>query len=329
MRPGRSPRDLAAVVAGLGPGPFTGLRVGLVTAAVLSDTLGIPAYGVCSLDAIAAECADAAGSADSADGAELLVVTDARRREVYWARYSAGAALRRAGRRPAGRGAHRGGHGGCRRGRGPLRLRRTADPRCCTRRRAVWPRWRGGRIRSSAPGEVLAPLYLRRPDAVANPVVKAGDAVSVDAPAAFEVVPMTVAHIETLMPFEREMFGTEAWTANGYRTELADTRRRHYVAAVAPGAGLLGWAGVLVIGESAEILTVGVVADCPPPWHRPGTAAGAAGRGRSPARDRGLPRGARRQRRRPGAVHLRRFRRGGPPAGVLRRRPGRCGGDAP
>jgi tRNA threonylcarbamoyl adenosine modification protein YeaZ len=70
--------DLDAVVCGAGPGPFTGLRVGMVTAAALGDALGIPVYPVCSLDAIA--CQAGAGS-------PLLVVTDARRREVYWARY--------------------------------------------------------------------------------------------------------------------------------------------------------------------------------------------------------------------------------------------------
>src|SRR5689334_9888063 len=51
---GAKPRDLGAVVVGVGPGPFTGLRVGLVTAAAMSDALGIPAYGGCSLDAIGA-----------------------------------------------------------------------------------------------------------------------------------------------------------------------------------------------------------------------------------------------------------------------------------
>jgi ribosomal-protein-alanine N-acetyltransferase len=74
---------------------------------------------------------------------------------------------------------------------------------------------------------------------------------------------MTAAHIDELMPFEREMFGTEAWTPNGYRAELADTRHRHYVAAVEAGrpeaGGLLGWAGVMVVATTAEILTVGVV----------------------------------------------------------------------
>ncbi|MFZ2172727.1 MAG: tRNA (adenosine(37)-N6)-threonylcarbamoyltransferase complex dimerization subunit type 1 TsaB, partial [Rhodococcus sp. (in: high G+C Gram-positive bacteria)] len=73
--------DLDAVVVGEGPGPFTGLRVGMATAAAFADALGIPVHGVCGLDAIAAQVG---GDRD------LLVVTDARRREVYWARYSGG-----------------------------------------------------------------------------------------------------------------------------------------------------------------------------------------------------------------------------------------------
>jgi tRNA threonylcarbamoyl adenosine modification protein YeaZ len=73
---------LTAVVAGAGPGPYTGLRTGLVTARVLASALGIPAYGICTLDVIAADAAVAAGR-------PFLVATDARRGEVYWARYSA------------------------------------------------------------------------------------------------------------------------------------------------------------------------------------------------------------------------------------------------
>ncbi len=78
--------DLTAVAVGVGPGPYTGLRVGVVTARVLGAVLGLPVYGVCSLDVIAS--AASAASAVSA-GTEFLVATDARRREVYWARYDA------------------------------------------------------------------------------------------------------------------------------------------------------------------------------------------------------------------------------------------------
>lgn len=74
-----SAADLDAVVAGCGPGPFTGLRVGMASAAAFGHALGVPVYGVCSLDAI--------GGGTAGD---VLVVTDARRREVYWARYRDG-----------------------------------------------------------------------------------------------------------------------------------------------------------------------------------------------------------------------------------------------
>jgi tRNA threonylcarbamoyl adenosine modification protein YeaZ len=98
---GLTQRDLTGIVAGVGPGPYTGLRVGLVTARVLGAALGIPVYGVCSLDIIAADVA-AAGQAGASEGREagpgggFLVTTDARRRELYWARYD------RTGRRTAG-----------------------------------------------------------------------------------------------------------------------------------------------------------------------------------------------------------------------------------
>jgi ribosomal-protein-alanine N-acetyltransferase len=70
---------------------------------------------------------------------------------------------------------------------------------------------------------------------------------------------MTVKHVELLMPYEHEMFGAEAWTERGYRDEIADTANRHYVAVEDETGALLGWAGVLVIGTTAEVLTVGVV----------------------------------------------------------------------
>lgn len=159
--------DLAAVVAGVGPGPFTGLRVGLMTAAALADATGLPSYGVCSLDAIAA-------IAPASDQDELLVAGDARRKEVYWARYSHGrrladpavakpaeliAELRGElfGRTPAMAGAG---------------ARLYAEVLGLPLLDADFPTVAGlagcaaDRVRAGAPGEVLVPLYLRRPDAV-------------------------------------------------------------------------------------------------------------------------------------------------------------------
>jgi tRNA threonylcarbamoyl adenosine modification protein YeaZ len=77
--------DISAVAAGTGPGPYTGLRAGLVTARVLGSALGVPVYGVCTLDVIAAGVV----SAGTAVGQEFIVATDARRREVYWSSYDA------------------------------------------------------------------------------------------------------------------------------------------------------------------------------------------------------------------------------------------------
>ncbi|KEI45142.1 tRNA (adenosine(37)-N6)-threonylcarbamoyltransferase complex dimerization subunit type 1 TsaB [Saccharopolyspora rectivirgula] len=74
---GRELADADAVVVGCGPGPFTGLRVGMVTAAALGQAGDRPVHPVCSLDAIAAQ----------AEVTPVVVATDARRKEVYWAAY--------------------------------------------------------------------------------------------------------------------------------------------------------------------------------------------------------------------------------------------------
>ena len=75
-------QDLTAIAVGVGPGPFTGLRVGLVTARTLAFVLEIPVYCVCSLDVVALEAAQ-----DAPVGGKLTVATDARRKEVYLATY--------------------------------------------------------------------------------------------------------------------------------------------------------------------------------------------------------------------------------------------------
>jgi tRNA threonylcarbamoyl adenosine modification protein YeaZ len=78
---GASPGDVTDVVVGIGPGPFTGLRVGIVTGHTFAAALGIPVRGLCSLDALAHETWLGGHRGD------LLVATDARRKEVYAAHY--------------------------------------------------------------------------------------------------------------------------------------------------------------------------------------------------------------------------------------------------
>ena len=140
-------RELGALVVGLGPGPFTGLRVGVVTAAALGDARGLPVHGVCSLDAL--------GS-----GARS-VVTDARRKEVHWATYDAG-------------GARLTGPGVDRPEEAPVTDPVVGDVRFAERLgREVTAAevTTAGLLRAAAPlfGQPpapLEPLYLRRPDAV-------------------------------------------------------------------------------------------------------------------------------------------------------------------
>ncbi len=146
--------QLDAVVVGCGPGPFTGLRVGMATAAAFGHALGIPVRGVCSLDAIAVGTTG-----------DLLVVTDARRREVYWARYRDGVrvdgpAVNAAADVPAGADTVAG---------SPEHTALFDLPQLSS----VYPSAAGLALAVAdwaADPEPLIPLYLRRPDAKPQPV---------------------------------------------------------------------------------------------------------------------------------------------------------------
>lgn len=87
--PGVADHPLDAVIAATGPAPFTGLRAGLVTARALGRARGVPVHGVPSLDAVARAAFDEIARAGGGGGESILVVTDARRHEVYAARYRA------------------------------------------------------------------------------------------------------------------------------------------------------------------------------------------------------------------------------------------------
>ncbi len=163
---GAARADLTAVAVGVGPGPYTGLRVGVMTARVLGAVLGLPVHGVCSLDVIAAAIPKTPG------GREFIVATDARRKEVYWARYDAagsrleGPAVGRAASIPGAAGLPVAGTGGQLYPEAFGEVIPPAYPQartlCAIVAAGLGPLPPSG---ATVPLLAAAPLYLRRPDA--------------------------------------------------------------------------------------------------------------------------------------------------------------------
>jgi len=119
------------VVVGMGPGPFTGLRVGIAFAQSFALAREIPVRGVCSLDAIAA----------AIDEKDFIITVDARRKEVYWARYTEGVRV------------------------GDPAVNFPADVSGAAIHADLFPNMQA---LVKLPGNITEPIYLRRPDAVAT-----------------------------------------------------------------------------------------------------------------------------------------------------------------
>jgi tRNA threonylcarbamoyl adenosine modification protein YeaZ len=123
--------DVDEVVVGMGPGPFTGLRVGIAFAQSFALAREIPVRGVCSLDAIAMQIQEN----------DFIITIDARRKEVYWARYTNGVRVTD----PA--------------------VNFPADVTGAAIHADLFPEMVS---LVNLPGNITEPIYLRRPDAVAT-----------------------------------------------------------------------------------------------------------------------------------------------------------------
>jgi len=119
------------VVVGMGPGPFTGLRVGIAFAQSFALAREIPVRGVCSLDAIAAQI----------NKKDFIVTVYARRKEVYWARYTDGVRV------------------------GDPAVNFPTDVAGAPIHADLFPNMQA---LGNLPGNITEPIYLRRPDAVAT-----------------------------------------------------------------------------------------------------------------------------------------------------------------
>ena len=131
VQEGLAVSDVDQVVVGMGPGPFTGLRVGIAFAQSFALAREIPVRGICSLDAIATQIKED----------DFIITVDARRKEVYWARYTNGVRV------------------------GQPAVNFPADVTGAPIHADLFPDLVS---LVNMPGNITEPIYIRRPDAVAT-----------------------------------------------------------------------------------------------------------------------------------------------------------------
>ena len=200
------------VIVGMGPGPFTGLRTGIIFAKSFAFARGLPIHGICSLDAIAFDI----------NLPEFIIATDARRKEIYWAKYVDG---KRVSGPHVGRPSEIAEYAERKFGFGftstlfpsPLHLLHAND-------------------------EIMQPLYLRKPDA--QPQITYRE--------------MNHFDLGAVHAMERESYEHDPWTLNQFKEELSEVpRSRHYVVAC-EGDRIVGYAGIAITLDVADIHTITV-----------------------------------------------------------------------
>jgi len=202
------------VIVGMGPGPFTGLRVGISFAQSFAFARGIAWTGVCSLDAIASQVSDK----------DFHIAIDARRKEVFFARYTNG-----------------------------LRI---GEPSVCQPSQLValgipvygeelkqFPNPKALIAIAKSGATYRQPIYVRRPDAFPAPVgVKFRAMMQLDLVPAFAI--------------EKSTYIQEAWTMAQLKEEYAGKNRMYIVGEF--GGELISYAGVANLGGIADVLTLTV-----------------------------------------------------------------------
>ena len=202
------------VIVGMGPGPFTGLRAGISFAQSFALGRGIPWQGVCSLDAIANQIAES----------DFIVAIDARRKEVFFARYTNG-----------------------------LRI---GEPKVCQPSQLTafdvpiygeasnqFPDPTAFIAIAETGATYLQPIYVRRPDA--HP-----------APVGVKFRPMNQLDLVPAFSIEKNAYGKEAWTMAQLKEEFAGKDRMYVVGEF--GGELIAYAGVVNLAGTADVLTLTV-----------------------------------------------------------------------
>ena len=202
------------LIVGMGPGPFTGLRAGISFAQSFALGRGIPWQGVCSLDAIANQIAES----------DFIVAIDARRKEVFFARYTNG-----------------------------LRI---GEPKVCQPSQLTafeipisgeaskqYPDPTAFISIAETGATYLQPIYVRRPDAYPAPV-------------GVKFRPMNQLDLVPAFSIEKNAYGKEAWTMAQLKEEFAGKDRMYVVGEF--GGELIAYAGVVNLAGTADVLTLTV-----------------------------------------------------------------------
>lgn len=212
--------DLIAV--GMGPGPFTGLRVGIAFAQSLALGMSVKWHGVCSLDAMAFNLAEQKGEKD------FIVSTDARRKERFWARYENGERVNQPQvSKPAEI------------EKFDVKVFNEGD---------YYPDPISMAKIALSNTSIDQPIYVRKPDAYPLPEnVKFREFTGLD--------------LVTAVAMEKAVYGKFGWTAGQFKEEFAKAPKNAYYIAAEANGELIGYAGIYFLSEFADIHTITVAVD--------------------------------------------------------------------